>query len=121
MEGRWRGPVHGKSPLAGGWRLVRVRAPCARPACTHGRASLTPAALLGRLGAEGARLHTSCVRTAHPCPPPPPPSPAGFWLTQLGTSLPTASTYFLNYIIIHALSTNFFRFIWCARQQLRVH
>lgn len=36
----------------------------------------------------------------------------GFWLTQLGTSLPTASTYFLNYIIIHALSTNFFRFIW---------
>lgn len=36
----------------------------------------------------------------------------GFWLTQLGTSLPTASTYFLNYIMIHALSTNFFRFIW---------
>ncbi|KAL4419727.1 hypothetical protein ABPG75_006825 [Micractinium tetrahymenae] len=36
----------------------------------------------------------------------------GYWLTQLGTSLPTASTYFLNYIIIHTLSTNFFRFIW---------
>ncbi|KAL4437833.1 hypothetical protein ABPG77_005745 [Micractinium sp. CCAP 211/92] len=36
----------------------------------------------------------------------------GHWLAQLGTSLPTASTYFLNYIIIHTLSTNFFRFIW---------
>lgn len=40
--------------------------------------------------------------------------PAGYWLQMLGAALPSASTYFLNYIIIHALCTNFFRFIWCA-------
>lgn len=35
-----------------------------------------------------------------------------YWLQILGAALPSASTYFLNYIIIHALSTNWFRFVW---------
>ncbi len=58
----------------------------------------------------------TCTQPSRESPPRRPPSPAGHWLAQLGTSLPTASTYFLNYIIIHTLSTNFFRFIWCARR-----
>ncbi|KAI3425260.1 hypothetical protein D9Q98_009028 [Chlorella vulgaris] len=36
----------------------------------------------------------------------------GAWLALLGASLPSASAYFLNYIVIHALCTNFFRFVW---------
>lgn len=67
--------------------------------------------------AAPAMLCTSNSCTGDEAAAPLGPPPAGFWLTQLGTSLPTASTYFLNYIMIHALSTNFFRFIWCARQR----
>jgi hypothetical protein len=36
----------------------------------------------------------------------------GYWLQMLGTSLPAASTYFLNYCLVGALSSNFSRFIW---------
>jgi Calcium-dependent channel, 7TM region, putative phosphate len=32
--------------------------------------------------------------------------------TLVGTALPSASNFFLNYIGVHALFTNFFRFIW---------
>ena len=38
----------------------------------------------------------------------------GYWLQMLGTSLPSASTYFLNYCLVGALSSNFSRFIWVS-------
>lgn len=38
----------------------------------------------------------------------------GYWLQILGAALPAASTYFLNYCIIGALSSNFSRFVWCG-------
>lgn len=43
---------------------------------------------------------------------PPPPAAAGQWVTQLGLSLPAASSFFVNYAIIHGLCINFFRFVW---------
>ncbi|PRW05771.1 ERD4-related membrane [Chlorella sorokiniana] len=36
----------------------------------------------------------------------------GQWLTQLGLSLPTSSSFFINYAIIHGLCINVFRFVW---------
>ena len=33
-------------------------------------------------------------------------------VTLLGTALPSASNFFLNYIAVHALFTNLFRFVW---------
>lgn len=36
----------------------------------------------------------------------------GYWLQILGAALPAASTYFLNYCLVGALSSNFSRFIW---------
>ena len=38
---------------------------------------------------------------------------AGAWLALLGTSLPAAVNFSMNYIIVHALMTNVFRFVWC--------
>lgn len=38
----------------------------------------------------------------------------GYWLQMLGASLPAASTYFLNYCLVGALSSNFSRFIWVS-------
>lgn len=49
-----------------------------------------------------------CLPGCRCCLPP----AAGAWLALLGASLPSASAYFLNYIVIHALCTNFFRFVW---------
>jgi hypothetical protein len=32
----------------------------------------------------------------------------------LATALPAASTYFIDYTIIHGLCINLFRFVWCV-------
>ena len=38
----------------------------------------------------------------------------GYWMQILGAALPAASTFFLNYCIVAALSSNFSRFVWWA-------
>ena len=40
------------------------------------------------------------------------PCVAGDWVKLLATGLPSAVAFFMNYIIIHAFSTNVFRFFW---------
>lgn len=68
-----------------------------------------------RLAADSCGgTHCGCLslNLFAPLPLPLPLLCAGYWLQMLGTALPNASTYFLNYIIIHALCTNWFRFVW---------
>lgn len=36
----------------------------------------------------------------------------GNWVELVGVSLPSAANFFVNYIMIHALFTNVFRFVW---------
>lgn len=43
-----------------------------------------------------------------------PACPAGEWLKHLGLALPSSSSFFINYAIIHGLCINLFRFVWCA-------
>lgn len=87
----------------------------------HGRCLTACTAVLHRLASAASGLLPSVPLCALPTlaswlaiPPAPAFCRAERWLQVLATALPAASTYFIDYSIIHGLCINLFRFVWCV-------